>query len=131
MNRRHLLAALATGLGAGTGVFGKEDMSHGIQLHVDLSVDPAKEDEMLRIFHAEFRPAASKQPGFKDLQMLKLRSALNGKAPDGANYRFVLSFETEEQRQHWVSTPVHRKLWPKMEATLKSKDYTVLLYDVA
>jgi heme-degrading monooxygenase HmoA len=103
----------------------------GIQLHVDLSVDPAKEEEMLQVFHSEFRPAASKQPGFKELQMLKLRSALSGKAPEGANYRFVLSFESEEQRQQWVATPVHKKLWPKMEATLTSKDYTVLLYDVA
>ena len=130
MNRRHLLASLATGLSAGA-VFGKEETGRGIVLEVDLSVDPARENEMLHIFHTEFRPAAAKQPGFRDLQMLKLRSALSGKAPEGANYRFVLSFETEEQRQHWVSTPVHKKLWPTMEATLKSKDYTVLLFNVA
>lgn len=129
MNRRHLVATLASGAGAAT--LGKAETTRGIELHVDLSVDPAKEDEMLRVFRSEFRPAASKQPGFKDLQMLKLRSALNGNAPEGTNYRFVLSFEYEEQRQHWVATPVHQKLWPKMEATLKSKDYTVLLYDLA
>jgi heme-degrading monooxygenase HmoA len=129
LNRRHLLTALATG--AGAAAFGKPEATRGIVLDVDLSVDPAREEEMLRVFHSEFRPAASKQPGFKDLQMLKLRSVMNGKAPEGANYRFVLSFETEEQRQHWVSTPVHKKLWPKIEATLKSKDYTVLLYDLA
>lgn len=131
MNRRHLLGTLATGLGVGAVALGKEGTGGGIVLEVDLSVDPAKEEEMLHIFHSEFRPAASEQPGFKDLQMLKLRSALNGKAPEGANYRFVLSFQTEEQRQHWVSTPVHKKLWREMEATLRSKDYTVLLYDLA
>ena len=35
-----------------------------IQLHVDLSVDPAREKEMLKNFETIFRPAASKQPGY-------------------------------------------------------------------
>src|SRR2546423_6694930 len=73
-----------------------------IELHVDLSVDPSKEQEMLRNFRTIFRPAASKQPGFKDVKMLKLRSAIQGARPEGANYRFVLTFATEEQRQQWV-----------------------------
>jgi heme-degrading monooxygenase HmoA len=105
--------------------------AHPIQLQVDLSVDPAREQEMLRIFHSEFRPAASRQPGFRDLQILKLRSTLAGSAPAGANYRFVLTFDSEDLRKKWVATEVHQKLWPKMEQTLRSKDYTVLLYDTA
>jgi hypothetical protein len=52
---------------------------------VDLSVDPAREQEKLHNFHAVFRPAAIKQPGFVDVKMLKLRSALTGAAPGGAN----------------------------------------------
>jgi hypothetical protein len=63
--------------------------------------------------------------------MLKLRSALQGAAPPNANYRFVLQFQTEEQRQAWVATSIHQELWPKIEATLISKQYTVLLYDMA
>jgi heme-degrading monooxygenase HmoA len=105
--------------------------AHPIQLQVDLSVDPAREQEMLRTFHSEFRPAASRQPGFRDLQILKLRSTLAGSAPAGANYRFVLTFDSEDLRKKWVATEVHQKLWPKMEQTLRSKDYTVLLYDTA
>jgi heme-degrading monooxygenase HmoA len=127
MNRRNCLASLIAG--SGTFALSQAGDARPIQLHVDLSVDPAKEDEMLRIFHSEFRPAASKQPGFKDLQMLKLRSTLAGIAPPGSNYRFVLTFESEQQRLKWVETPIHKKLWPKIEATLRSKDYTVLLYD--
>jgi hypothetical protein len=100
-----------------------------IELHVDLSVDPSKEEEMLKNFRTIFRPAASRQPGFKDVKMLKLRSALQGSAPTGANYRFVLTFDTEEQRQHWVATATHGKVWPTIENTLKTKNYTVLLYD--
>ena len=102
-----------------------------IELHVDLEVDPAKEKQMLEIFHGPFHAAAAKQPGFIDVKMLRLRSALQGVAPARANYRFVLRFESEEQRQAWVATPIHKELWPKIEQTLVSKQYTVLLYDVA
>ena len=34
-----------------------------IQLHADLAVDPAKEQQMLRFFQEKFRPAAAQQPG--------------------------------------------------------------------
>jgi len=109
--------------GAGSG--------HPIQLHVDLAVDPAREQEMLHHFHTTFRPAASKQPGFLDVKILKLRSALAGAAPTGANYRFELTFASEEQRQAWVKTPTHQQVWPGIEKTLLSKNYAVLLYDEA
>jgi heme-degrading monooxygenase HmoA len=102
-----------------------------IQLHVDLSVDPAREQEMLHNFHTIFRPAATKQPGFIDVKILKLRTALAGAAPVGANYRFELTYASEEQRQAWVASAVHKQVWPTIEKTLKSKDYTVLLYDEA
>jgi len=103
----------------------------GLTGTVDLSVDPAKEQEMLHNFHNFFRPAAAKQPGFIDVKMLKLRSALAGTAPSGANYRFELTFASEEQRKAWVATAAHKKVWPTLEKTLTSKDYTVLLYDEA
>jgi heme-degrading monooxygenase HmoA len=100
-----------------------------IELHVDLSVDPAREEEMLHNFHTIFRPAASKQPGYIDVKMLKLRSAVAGSAPAGANYRFVLLYKSEELRKQWVATPTHQKVWPTIEKTLKTKNYNVLLYD--
>jgi heme-degrading monooxygenase HmoA len=102
---------------------------HPIQLHVDLSVDPSQERDMLYSFHTVFRPAAAKQPGFIDVKMLKLRSALAGTGPSGANYRFELTFASEEQRQAWVATTTHKQVWPTIEKTLASKNYTVLLYD--
>jgi hypothetical protein len=60
-----------------------------IQLHADLAVDPAKEEEMLRFFAEKFRPATAHQPGYIDMRMLKLKSALRSVAPPGANYQFV------------------------------------------
>jgi heme-degrading monooxygenase HmoA len=100
-----------------------------IELHVDLSVDPAREQEMLRNFKTIFLPAAKEQPGYVDVKMLKLRSALQGSAPSGANYRFVLKYASEQLRQEWVASATHKKVWPTIENTLTSKNYTVLLYD--
>jgi len=100
-----------------------------IQLHVDLAVDPAKEREMLNNFETVFKPAASKQRGYIDVKMLKLRQTLMGKAPEGSNYRFVLTYASEELRQKWVATDTHKKVWPTIENTLLSKNYNVLLYD--
>ena len=131
MKRRTSLKTLLAGAGslAGRKLVRAATPEHPIQLHVDLSVNPAKEQEMLRNFKTIFRPAASKQPGYIDVQVLKLRSALQGKAPEASNYRFVLTFATEELRQQWVASAIHQKVWPTVENTLKSKDYTVLLYD--
>jgi hypothetical protein len=102
-----------------------------IQVHVDLSVDPAKEKEMLRRFEKDFKPAAARFAGFMDVKMDKLRSAVTGKAPAGLNYRFVLTYQSEELRQRWVVSDVHQKVWGAIEEMLRTKDYAVLLFDVA
>jgi hypothetical protein len=128
MKRRAYLKTML----AGTVVAGAAaEKEHPIQLHVDLEVDPAKEKEMLHNFHAIFRPAASQQPGFIDVKMLKLRSALAGARANEANYRFQLVFASEPQRQAWVATETHKRVWPTIEKTLTSANYTVLLYDEA
>ena len=101
-----------------------------IQLHLDCAVDPAKEQDMLKYFANTFRPAAAKFPGFIDVKMLKLRGALVGKAPKGINYRFWLAYESEELRQKWIASDIHTEVWGKMEKTLTSTNYDVLLFDV-
>jgi hypothetical protein len=103
--------------------------THPIVLDVDLSVDPSKEHEMLDHFHNTFKPAAVKFPGYVDVKICKLRSALQGSAPAGVNYRFQLTYQSEEQRQKWVASDIHKKVWPLIENTLTSKNYTVLLFD--
>ncbi len=84
---------------------------------------------MLHAFHNSFVPAASQQAGFIDVKMLKLRSALAGSPPAGVNYRFVLTYATEDERKHWVETKIHQEVWPLIERTLKTKNYIILLYD--
>jgi len=96
-----------------------------------LSVDTAEEQEMLLNFPNVFRPAAVKRSGFIDVKMLKLRSALSGATPSGANYRFELIYASEGQRKVWVDTATHKRVWPTIEKTLTSKDHTILLYGEA
>jgi hypothetical protein len=126
--RSYIKTMLAAGVGVQMAANAQTAPSR-IVLHVDLSVDPAKQAEMLQNFHKVFKPAAMKQPGYVDLRMCKLRSAIQGAAPKGANYRFELTFQTEDLRQQWVASETHKKVWPTIENTLLSKDYTVLLYD--
>lgn len=130
MKRRKYLQTL---LAAGTGLAASQAIGRAagqpVQLHVDLAVDPTKEKEMLHNFETIFRPAATKQPGYIDVKMCKLRTTVAGKAPAGFNYRFVLTFASEDLRQKWVATDTHKKVWPTIENTLRDKNYNVLLYD--
>ena len=46
------------------------------------------------------------------------------------NYRFQLTFASEELRQKWITSADHKRVWPPMEATMMdTKNYTVLLCD--
>ena len=126
--RTYLKTILAAGVASAAAQ--GADAAHPIQLHVDLSVDPAKEKEMLHNFETIFRPAAQKHPGYIDVKMLKLRSTVMGKAPAGVNYRFNLTFKSEELRQKWIASPEHQRVWPLVEKTMTTqKDYPVVLYD--
>jgi len=125
MNRRQHIGVLA-----GAALSAAETAGAPIQLHVDLEVDPAKEKELLANFGKVFRPAIRKQPGFVDVKLLKLRSALAGKAPENCAFRLLISFQTEALRMQWVKSDDHQKAWPTLEKTLKGVKTIVLLYDV-
>jgi heme-degrading monooxygenase HmoA len=100
-----------------------------IAIHLDVAVSPAKEQEMLRYFESVFRPAAMKFEGYIDVRMLKLRAAVMGTAPAGVNYRFALTYQSEELRQKWVTSDIHATVWAGMEKTFSSAAYDVLLFD--
>ena len=126
--RSYLKSLLAAGAGL-SAAHAQEKSQNPIVLYVDMQVDPAKEQEMLKNYHTVFKPAAVKFPGYVDLKIVKLRSALQGSAPAGMNYRFQLTYQSEEMRQKWVASAIHQKVWPTIENTLVSKNYTVLLCD--
>lgn len=124
MRRRTCLTALAALAGAPAVPAAP---APSIQLHVDLDVDPAKEKNLVEKFQNQFRPAIRKQPGFIAVRLLKMRQAVAGPAP--FPYRLVISFQSEEQRQAWVATPEHQRVWPAIEENLRGGKYTAVLYD--
>jgi hypothetical protein len=105
----------------------------GIVLYCDLAVDPAHEQEMLHRFHTDFKPEAEKHEGYVDVKMLKIEKVMQGRPapPSDINYRFQLTYTSEELRRKWISSDVHRRLWPQIEAFVTNKDYLVLLTEIA
>ena len=131
MNRReHLQLLAALPLATVQAQPQPSSQKAAIQLHLDLEVDPSREGEMVTNFRKTFRPAIRRQPGFLDVRLLKLRTAIVGKPPANSGYRLLISFETEEQRQKWVATDTHQEVWPTIEKCLRGAKYTALLYDV-
>jgi hypothetical protein len=102
-----------------------------IVLFCDLAVDPAREQEMLEHFHKDFKPAAEKFDGYIDLKMLRLRKVIQGGPPPASNinYRFQLTYQSEEKRQIWIASEVHKQNWPLIEDTVIDKGYLTLLTD--
>jgi heme-degrading monooxygenase HmoA len=101
-----------------------------IQVHVEMAIDPAKEHEMVRYFQDVFRPAAMKFRGYIDVRMLKVVAVPVGTAPADLNYRFSITYESEELRQKWVASDIHQEVWGAMEKTLSNPNYTVILFEV-
>lgn len=124
-------AAVLAGVGASAApAAARAGSKPPIVLYCDLMVDPAREQEMLTHFHAKFKPAGAKFPGYIDLKMLKLRQMIQGfKLPAGINYRFQLTYASEELRQKWIASKVHADLWPGIENTLLDKNFHVSLFD--
>ena len=134
MNRRGIiksdLAATAAALGLGRFATPASAQTKHIRLYVEMDVAPAREKEMLDIFHNTFVPEAVKHEGYIRVKMLKRRTVLQGTAPANHNYRFELEFESEELRQQWIASTGHQRVWPPIEHMMTTvKDYPVVLYD--
>ena len=105
-------------------------MKRRVQLHCDLTIEHENAAEAEEYFETVYRPAATKFEGYVDLQLLKLHSVLEGQAPAGMNYRFSITYESEELRMAWVRSDVHQVVWPKFQTYLTSDDFDFLLFDV-
>ncbi len=129
MKRRGYLTSMLGAVAGMTVVRAQQAVKNPIVLYCDLTVDPSREQEMLNNFHTIFKPAAEKFPGYIDVKLLKLRTVYTGAAPAGVNYRFQLTYESEDARQKWIHSAIHQKVWPTVENTLSTKSYSTLLFD--
>jgi hypothetical protein len=105
-------------------------MSRRVQLHCDLAIDSTRAADAEHYFETVYRPAAMSFDGYVDLQLLKLQSVLAGQAPAGVNYRFSITYESEELRMVWVRSDVHQVVWPTLQTYLTSDNFDFLLFDV-
>ncbi len=105
-------------------------MSRRVQLHCDLTIDTNRAAEAEHYFETVYRPAGMTFDGYVDLQLLRLESVLAGKAPAGLNYRFSITYESEELRLAWVRSEVHQTVWPTLQTYLTSDNFDFLLFDV-
>jgi hypothetical protein len=141
VNRRGILKSIMT---AAAGAFGANKLAgrntvqaqaavaqtKHIRLYVEMDIAPAREREMLEIFHNQFIPEAVKHEGYIRVKMLKRRAILLGTAPANHNYRFELEFESEELRQKWIASAAHQRVWPPVEKMMTTTtNYPVVLYD--
>jgi hypothetical protein len=135
VERRGILKTL---LGLVAGVWGAQfaapvragAQTKHIRLYVEMDVAPAREREMLDVFHNQFVPEAVKHEGYIRVKMLKRRAVIQGTVPLAHNYRFELEFESEELRQQWIASAAHQRVWPPVEKMMTTtKDYPVVLYD--
>ncbi|HVY91580.1 MAG TPA: hypothetical protein VHA14_02480 [Bryobacteraceae bacterium] len=129
MNRRSAMTSMIAATAGVAALSAQNTAQNPIVLYCDLTVSAAREQEMLKNFHTIFKPAAEKFPGYIDVKLLKLVKVYTGAAPAGINYRFQLTYVSEEARQKWIHSDIHQKVWPTVENTLSTKDYSTLLFD--
>ena len=133
MNRRSNLKSIAAA--AVSAAIPASATSHtelkGIQLHVDLNVDPTKEALLRTNFTKTFKPAMMKQKGYMDVKLLKFNSVKKAPGPVNSNYRLLIGFQTEQQRLDWVASADHQKAWPTIDECLRGDKLAATLYDLA
>jgi hypothetical protein len=135
VERRGILNAfLATVAGAWGARFAAPEQASAqtrhIRLYVEMDIAPAREREMIDLFHNQFVPEAVKHEGYIRVKMLKRRTVIQGSVPPAHNYRFELEFESEELRQKWIASAGHTRVWPPVEKTMSTPvNYPVVLYD--
>jgi heme-degrading monooxygenase HmoA len=101
-----------------------------IQLHVELVVGADSADGLIEAFQNAFQPTIQRQAGFRDVQLLKHRGTMVGEGSPDANFRLLIGFETEEQRQAWVASDDHQRAWPEIARHIDSAKLRAELYDV-
>ena len=65
-----------------------------------------------------------------DLQLLKLQAVLVGSAPPGINYRFSITFSSEDLRLEWVASDAHQEVWGTLETFLSRHECDFLLFEI-
>jgi heme-degrading monooxygenase HmoA len=89
-------------------------------LFVDMRVKPGSPQALEKTYVEVFRPAISRQEGFRGVELLRPNKG-------GGEYRLSIAFETHPLQMKWVGSDLHQDVWPQMEyycADYSVNDYT-------
>jgi len=93
-------------------------------LFVDMQVKPGVQQGLEKTYAEIFRPAISRQQGFRSVELLRLNKDSNG---DEGEYRLLIAFVEHALQKKWVASDLHQEVWPQIEgfcAKYSVKDYT-------
>lgn len=77
-------------------------------LHVELEVKEGAGDALVDTYRSTFRPAITRQEGFRAVRLLR--------PVEAPGYRLVIEFSHEEHRLRWVASDLHQGVWPQIES---------------
>jgi heme-degrading monooxygenase HmoA len=85
-------------------------------LFVDMKLKPGAEAALEKTYTEVFRPAISRQEGFRGVELLRPNQA-------GGLWRISIAFESHALQKKWVAIDLHQEVWPQMESHFA--DYSV------
>ena len=81
-------------------------------LFVDMRVKPGSQQALEKTYTETFRPAISRQEGFRDVELLRPNQDPIG---EGGEWRLRIAFESHALQKKWVAHDLHQEVWPQME----------------
>ena len=101
-----------------------------IRLYVEMDIAPAREREMLDLFHNQFVPEAVKHEGYIRVKMLKRRSIAPGHRSRSAQLSVRARVRERRAPAEVDCLAGHARVWPPVEKTMTTQtNYPVVLYD--
>ena len=89
-------------------------------LFVDMKLKPGAQADLEKTYVETFRPAISRQEGFRGVELLHPNQA-------GGQWRLSIAFESHDLQKKWVALDLHQDVWTRMEnhfADYSVNDYT-------
>ena len=111
------------------------EKSKGMTLQMDFVVTKEKSADFFeKMYRTIYVPALKLQKGYLGSKLIRLFADNYEKEilgePSTYNYQMQLYFASEEDRRHWVASPIHvKKAWPSAQAlakTVKWRGYDVV-----
>jgi heme-degrading monooxygenase HmoA len=91
-------------------------------LFVDMKLKPGAQAALEKTYTEVFRPAISRQEGFRGVELLRPNQP-------GDQWRLSIAFESHDLQKKWVGMDLHQEVWPQMEshfADYSVNDYTAV-----